>query len=66
MGIAICFVTNYNFQDINHETDYQAFRKKWGNEPRFLALDRKDRENLFNERYHLKIAGFRSLVLLIL
>ncbi|KAF3431769.1 hypothetical protein FNV43_RR26505 [Rhamnella rubrinervis] len=37
-------------EDIDHETDYQTFRKKWGNDPRFLALDRKDRENLLNER----------------
>ncbi|XP_054823893.1 pre-mRNA-processing protein 40C isoform X2 [Prosopis cineraria] len=37
-------------EDINHNTDYQTFRKKWGNDPRFEALDRKDREHLFNER----------------
>ncbi|KAK4264142.1 hypothetical protein QN277_029471 [Acacia crassicarpa] len=37
-------------EDINHNTDYQTFRKKWGNDARFEALDRKDREQLFNER----------------
>ncbi|KAJ7954515.1 Pre-mRNA-processing protein 40C [Quillaja saponaria] len=37
-------------EDINHKTDYQAFRKKWGNDPRFEALDRKEREQLLNER----------------
>lgn len=59
VGIANCLVINYNFQDIDHETDYQTFRKKWGNDPRFLALDRKDRENLLNERYYLRITGFK-------
>ncbi|KAJ1383066.1 FF domain, partial [Sesbania bispinosa] len=37
-------------EDINHSTDYQTFRKKWGNDPRFEALDRKDREHLLSER----------------
>ncbi|XP_050275850.1 pre-mRNA-processing protein 40C isoform X2 [Quercus robur] len=37
-------------EDIDHSTDYQTFRKKWGNDPRFEALDRKDREHLLNER----------------
>ncbi|KAF7827442.1 pre-mRNA-processing protein 40C isoform X1 [Senna tora] len=36
-------------EDINHNTDYQTFRKKWGNDPRFEALDRKDQEQLLNE-----------------
>ncbi|KAJ6772425.1 TRANSCRIPTION ELONGATION REGULATOR-like protein [Salix koriyanagi] len=40
-------------EDIDHNTDYQTFRKKWGNDPRFEALDRKDREHLLNERIHL-------------
>ncbi|XP_031255793.1 pre-mRNA-processing protein 40C-like [Pistacia vera] len=40
-------------EDIDHNTDYQTFRKKWGSDPRFEALDRKDRELLLNERYHL-------------
>lgn len=42
-------------QDINHNTDYQTFKKKWGNDPRFEALDRKERDALFNERYKLFI-----------
>ncbi|XP_062164261.1 pre-mRNA-processing protein 40C isoform X2 [Alnus glutinosa] len=37
-------------KDIDHDTDYQTFRKKWGSDPRFQALDRKDREHLLNER----------------
>lgn len=37
-------------EDIDHNTDYQTFRKKWGNDPRFEVLDRKDRELLLNER----------------
>lgn len=37
-------------EDIDHSTDYQTFRKKWSSDPRFEALDRKDRELLLNER----------------
>ncbi|KAK6931844.1 FF domain [Dillenia turbinata] len=37
-------------EDINHKTDYETFKKKWGNDPRFEALDRKEREVLLNER----------------
>ncbi|XP_022146153.1 pre-mRNA-processing protein 40C [Momordica charantia] len=37
-------------EDIDQSTSYQTFKKKWGNDPRFEALDRKDRENLLNER----------------
>ncbi|XP_022992104.1 pre-mRNA-processing protein 40C [Cucurbita maxima] len=37
-------------EDIDHTTSYQTFKKKWGNDPRFEALDRKDRENLLSER----------------
>ncbi|CAI0405101.1 unnamed protein product [Linum tenue] len=37
-------------EDIDQYTDYYTFRKKWGNDPRFEALDRKDREHLLNER----------------
>ncbi|XP_050372348.1 pre-mRNA-processing protein 40C isoform X2 [Argentina anserina] len=37
-------------EDINDATDYHSFRKKWGNDPRFENLDRKDREHLLNER----------------
>lgn len=40
------------FQDINYNTDYQTFRKKWRNDPRFEALDRKEQEHLLNERCH--------------
>lgn len=40
------------FQDINYNTDFQTFRKKWGNDPRFEALDRKEQEHLLNERCH--------------
>ncbi|GAB2275236.1 hypothetical protein Dimus_009995 [Dionaea muscipula] len=37
-------------EDIDHHTDYQSFRKKWGHDHRFEALDRKERELLLNER----------------
>ncbi|GAV80419.1 WW domain-containing protein/FF domain-containing protein, partial [Cephalotus follicularis] len=37
-------------EDIDHYTDYQTFKKKWDSDPRFEALDRKDRELLLNER----------------
>ncbi|CAN0923871.1 Pre-mRNA-processing protein 40C [Linum grandiflorum] len=37
-------------EDIDQYTDYQTFRKTWGNDRRFEALDRKDREHLLNER----------------
>ncbi|KAA8532296.1 hypothetical protein F0562_032329 [Nyssa sinensis] len=37
-------------EDINHSTDYQTFKRKWGHDPRFEALDRKEREVLLNER----------------
>lgn len=37
-------------EDIDHNTDYHAFRKKWGHDPRFEALERKEREVLLNER----------------
>lgn len=38
-------------QDINEDTDYQSFKKKWGHDSRFESLDRKEREVLLNERY---------------
>ncbi|XP_076890524.1 uncharacterized protein LOC143541637 [Bidens hawaiensis] len=37
-------------EDINHNTDYQSFKRKWGHDPRFEALERKEREVLLNER----------------
>ncbi|PIA35463.1 hypothetical protein AQUCO_03500079v1 [Aquilegia coerulea] len=37
-------------EDIDHKTDYQSFKEKWGSDPRFEALDRKEREVLLNER----------------
>ncbi|XP_021724656.1 pre-mRNA-processing protein 40C-like isoform X2 [Chenopodium quinoa] len=37
-------------EDIDHTTDYYTFRKRWGHDPRFEALERKDREALLNER----------------
>ncbi|CAI9265119.1 unnamed protein product [Lactuca saligna] len=33
-------------EDINHHTDYQTFKRKWGLDPWFETLDRKDREAL--------------------
>lgn len=40
------------FQDIDQHTDYHAFKRKWGNDLRFEALERKEREALLKERYH--------------
>ncbi|KAF9624019.1 hypothetical protein IFM89_007717 [Coptis chinensis] len=37
-------------EDIDYKTEYQSFKKKWGSDPRFEALDRKEREVLLNER----------------
>ncbi|XP_074328518.1 pre-mRNA-processing protein 40C isoform X2 [Apium graveolens] len=37
-------------KDIYHNTDHHTFKKKWGHDPRFEALDRKERETLLNER----------------
>ncbi|KAF5195719.1 Pre-mrna-processing protein 40c [Thalictrum thalictroides] len=37
-------------EDIDHKTDYQSFKEKWGSDPRFEALDRKEREVLLKER----------------
>ncbi|AQK64992.1 Pre-mRNA-processing protein 40C [Zea mays] len=36
-------------EDINQKTDYQEFKRKWGADTRFEALDRKEREILFSE-----------------
>jgi transcription elongation regulator 1 len=52
--LQIIYQQDFDFQDIDHNTDYQTFRKKWGNDPRFEALDRKDREHLLNERYYMR------------
>ncbi|XP_058090357.1 pre-mRNA-processing protein 40C isoform X2 [Magnolia sinica] len=37
-------------EDIDHKIDYQTFKRKWGHDPRFETLDRKERELLLNER----------------
>ncbi|KAI3728498.1 hypothetical protein L6452_17135 [Arctium lappa] len=37
-------------EDIDHNTDYQTFKRKWGHDTRFEVLDRKERETLLNER----------------
>ncbi|CAA0808371.1 Pre-mRNA-processing protein 40C [Striga hermonthica] len=37
-------------EEIDHKTDFQTFKRRWGDDPRFLALDKKDRETLLNER----------------
>jgi len=43
--------SKYILQDINEKTAYQDFKRKWGADSRFEALDRKEREALFNEKY---------------
>lgn len=52
-----CFLINFVFQDIDHNTDYQTFKKKWGHDLRFEALERKERESLLNERYNQGMLG---------
>ncbi|KAF8050056.1 hypothetical protein N665_2057s0003 [Sinapis alba] len=37
-------------KDIDKHTDYHTFKRKWGNDLRFEALERKEREALLNER----------------
>uniref|UniRef100_A0A1J3HXB7 Pre-mRNA-processing protein 40C n=1 Tax=Noccaea caerulescens TaxID=107243 RepID=A0A1J3HXB7_NOCCA len=37
-------------KDIDQHTDYHAFKRKWGNDLRFEALERKEREALLKER----------------
>lgn len=37
-------------KDINENTNYQTFKKKWGRDVRFEVPDRKEREHLLNER----------------
>ncbi|PKU73342.1 pre-mRNA-processing protein 40C isoform X1 [Dendrobium catenatum] len=41
-------------EDMNHRLDFQTFKRKWGGDPRFEALDRKEREFLFNEKILLR------------
>ena len=38
-------------QEISHATTYDSFSKVWGDDPRFEALERKDREALLNDRF---------------
>lgn len=64
-------------KDVTHTTTYDSFAKKWGQDTRFEALERKDRESLLIERVaplrkaeeeRVKaerasaVAGFRSLL----
>ena len=62
LGYEDCLLTrSFNVQDIDLKTDYQSFKRKWGDDPRFLALERKDREHLLNERYDLRMSlGWNS------
>ncbi|XP_062205113.1 pre-mRNA-processing protein 40C-like isoform X2 [Phragmites australis] len=53
-------------EDISPKTDYQEFKRKWGADPRFEALDRKEREALFNEKMKSvqeKIQSTRNVVI---
>lgn len=38
-------------QEISHATTYDSFSKVWSDDPRFEALERKDRESLLNDRF---------------
>ncbi|KAJ4784305.1 Pre-mRNA-processing protein 40C [Rhynchospora pubera] len=37
-------------EDIDHKTNFSEFKKKWGDDSRFKALESKEREALFNEK----------------
>ncbi|KAG6407956.1 hypothetical protein SASPL_130957 [Salvia splendens] len=37
-------------EDIDQNTDYQTFKRRWGEDPRFLSLDRRERVHLLNDR----------------
>ncbi|XP_075516449.1 pre-mRNA-processing protein 40C isoform X3 [Primulina tabacum] len=37
-------------EDIDHNTNYHSCKRKWGEDARFQALDRKEKEILLNER----------------
>lgn len=43
----------FPFQDMNYRPDFHTFKRRWGGDPRFEAMDRKERELLFNEKYVL-------------
>ncbi|XP_020094467.1 pre-mRNA-processing protein 40C isoform X2 [Ananas comosus] len=48
-------------EDIDHKTDYRTFKRKWGSDPRFEALDRKERELLFNEKVKAADENFKAI-----
>ncbi|AQK65003.1 Pre-mRNA-processing protein 40C [Zea mays] len=53
-------------EDINQKTDYQEFKRKWGADTRFEALDRKEREILFSEKVKAvqeKVQSMRKAVI---
>jgi transcription elongation regulator 1 len=53
-------------EDINKKTAYQDFKRKWGADSRFEALDRKEREALFNEKVKAiqeKVQSMRKAVI---
>ncbi|KAG8092027.1 hypothetical protein GUJ93_ZPchr0012g20311 [Zizania palustris] len=53
-------------EGINSIVDYQEFKRKWGTDPRFEALDRKERDALFNEKVKSieeKVQSMRNAVI---
>ncbi|CAL9112030.1 unnamed protein product [Musa acuminata var. zebrina] len=48
-------------EDIDHKTDYHSFKRKWGGDPRFEAIDRKERELLLNEKVKAADEKMRAL-----
>jgi hypothetical protein len=61
MAPAVAYLRNYHYlechaflihklQDIDPKLGYQEFKRKRGTDPRFEALDRKEREALFKEK----------------
>ncbi|CAL9144798.1 unnamed protein product [Musa hybrid cultivar] len=48
-------------EDIDHKTDYHSFKRKWGGDPRFEGIDRKERELLLNEKVKAADEKMRAL-----
>lgn len=50
LGRKLVLLTLPSFQDIDQNTNYNSFKRKWGDDTRCQALNRKDIEVLLNER----------------
>ncbi|WOL09804.1 pre-mRNA-processing protein 40C [Canna indica] len=48
-------------EEIDHKSDYHSFKRKWGGDPRFEAVDRKERQLLLNEKIKAAEDKMRAL-----